>query len=130
MLLAAAPAVAPALSPSLDALRWRKRVIVMFAPSPGDPRLSEQRREARELTAGPDNRDLHLVVVADDRVEGVSDAAAELRRRFHVGPTAFRVLLVGKDGGVKLSEERSVPATRFAELIDAMPMRRDETRGR
>ncbi len=130
MPLAAAPAIAPVLSPKLEALRWRKRVMVVFAPSPDDPRLREQRREATVLAAGPDDRDLHLVVVAGDRVEGATDAAAELRRRFHMEPAAFRVLLVGKDGGVKLSEAQVVPAPRFAELIDAMPMRRDEMRGR
>ena len=130
MVVASPPAVAHAPAPSLAALRWRRRVMVIAAPSADDPRLQAQRREFSALTAGSDDRDLRLVTLVGDRVEGASEAASALRRRFHLAADAFRVLLIGKDGGVKLSEGAVTPATRFAQTIDAMPMRRDEARGR
>ena len=123
-------AVAPAAAPSLEALRWRKRVIVVVAPSAADARLQGQRRELETLVARADDGDLHLAFVAGAQVDGLAGSAAELRRRLHVPADAFSVVLVGKDGGVKLSEPGVTPAARFAELIDAMPMRRDEMRPR
>jgi hypothetical protein len=41
-------------------------------------------------------------------------------------PNDFAVLLVGKDGGVKLSSERPVLTENLSALIDTMPMRRRE----
>ena len=40
----------------------------------------------------------------------------------------FTCMLVGKDGGVKLSSDTPVPAERLSDVIDAMPMRRREMR--
>jgi hypothetical protein len=40
------------------------------------------------------------------------------------------VLLIGKDGGVKLRAEEPLPAAEFFALIDTMPMRRREMRER
>ena len=43
---------------------------------------------------------------------------------------AFRVRLVGKDGGVKLDRGEPVDIPTLFALIDAMPMRRAEMSGR
>jgi hypothetical protein len=43
---------------------------------------------------------------------------------------AFRVRLVGKDGGVKLDRGEPVDVPTLFALIDAMPMRRSEISGR
>jgi hypothetical protein len=75
-------------------------------------------------------RDLILIKVTGDTVRGASDRAADLRRRFGVRAGAFRVVLIGKDGGVKIEAAAPLPARRLFETIDAMPMRRDEMRRR
>ena len=120
----AAPAVvAPA--PPLAAFRWRRRVVLAFASSAEDPRLLDQRRVLLGLTEGVNERDLAFVAVAD-RTSGAADAAADLRRRFHVEPRAFAVILVGKDGHEALRRDRPIAAAELSAVIDAMPMRRDE----
>ena len=43
---------------------------------------------------------------------------------------AFEVLLIGKDGGVKLRRDKPVAAFEITALIDTMPMRQDEMRRR
>jgi hypothetical protein len=51
-----------------------------------------------------------------------------LRRRFSVAPDKFAVLLIGKDGGVKLRKSEPVERREFYALIDRMPMRIQEAR--
>lgn len=132
MPLPLAPQAAPAVvapAPTLAAFRWRRRVVLAFAPSAEDPRLLDQRRLLQGLTQGVNDRDLAFVAVTD-RTGGAADAPADLRRRFHVAREAFAVILVGKDGHEALRRDRPIPAAELSAVIDAMPMRRDEVRRR
>jgi hypothetical protein len=62
---------------------------------------------------------------ASDRI--ISEKAAEgIRSGFGVRSGRFQVLLIGKDGGVKLRSEQPVPVQDILGLIDSMPMRRQE----
>lgn len=115
-------------SATLAQLKDRRRVVVAFAADPSDPRLAAQRQAMAPLLGGPDDRDLTLAVVAGERVEGLDERAGELRRRFGVGPAAFAVLLIGKDGTVAVRSARPIAAARLAATIDAMPMRQTEMR--
>ena len=40
------------------------------------------------------------------------------------------MLLIGKDGGVKLRSAHPIPPEALFQTVDAMPMRRSEVRGR
>jgi hypothetical protein len=51
---------------------------------------------------------------------------ADVRRRFGVAAGSFRVVLLGKDGGVKLRSSEPLAVDRLDSLIDGMPMRRLE----
>ncbi|WP_426166630.1 DUF4174 domain-containing protein [Sandarakinorhabdus sp. DWP1-3-1] len=110
---------------SIDAARWNERLLIVFAPSRNAPMLVRQL-----AVAGPGTRerDLRLVVVAGDDVDGAADDAATLRRRFDARPGEFRALLIGKDGGIKLDERAPISTERLFATIDAMPMRRGEMR--
>jgi len=107
---------------SLDALRWEKRPLVVFAPAAGDPRLKRQLAAVEAARAGFDKRDMELVVVP-----GLMTAIQPgLRRRFDVGEDEFVVLLIGKDGGVKRRETKPVALGPVFKQIDGMPMRQRE----
>jgi hypothetical protein len=54
------------------------------------------------------------------------EAAISLRQRFGVRAAGPRVVLIGKDGGVKLDQAAFVPLADIFGLIDSMPMRRQE----
>ena len=56
------------------------------------------------------------------------EEAMTLRKRFDVSPESFTVILVGKDGGVKLKQKSRVMLKDIFDLIDAMPMRQEEMR--
>ena len=109
--LMAMPAVAQ--SPS------RQVVIVAL---PNDPRAEQQHAALANSAAALRERD---VVVQDFTPE----AARRERPELGVGSQAtFEVLLVGKDGGVKLRRQQPVAAAELTALIDTMPMRQDEMR--
>jgi hypothetical protein len=48
--------------------------------------------------------------------------------KYQVSNRDFTVLLIGKDGFVKLRSKEIISATRIYALVDAMPMRKDEMR--
>ncbi len=110
----------------LDVYRWKKRVVLVFAPTSVDPRLAAQRQAVKAIAGPADDRDLALVEVVGARATPEGLGGRTPRRRFHVAPGAFRVLLIGKDGGVKLDDSAVLSAARLAATIDAMPMRREE----
>ncbi|MCU0398062.1 MAG: DUF4174 domain-containing protein, partial [Cyclobacteriaceae bacterium] len=49
-------------------------------------------------------------------------------KQFGVTEEEFRVMLIGKDGGVKLNSQQPVTVNQIFELIDSMPMRQHEMR--
>ena len=96
--------------------------LVVVVGRPGDPRGAEQHASLAHDAAALRDRD---VVVQD-----ITPAAARRERpELGVRPSVvFEVLLVGKDGGVKLRREAPVAASEITALIDTMPMRQEEMR--
>lgn len=106
------------------------RLIVVFAPSRSDPQLLRQQALLRQAQRGMAERDVHVVEVVGDTVAGAHDYAAALRQRYAVPRGRFGVVLVGRDGGVKLRSAEAIVPRRIERTIDAMPMRRREMAAR
>jgi hypothetical protein len=125
-LIAAATSGAMAASGDpLAAHLWKSRVLVIAAPEPGDARLQAQREALASARSGVAERDLVVVEAI-----GSGKQAAALRQRLGLSEGAFHVVLVGKDGGPKLSSGEPIPPQNLFATIDAMPMRRDEMKRR
>jgi hypothetical protein len=116
-------AVALAASPTLAQMKWERRVLVVAAASGENAALAEQRRILANWKANSDDRDLTVVEVIGDRVQGAGDTAATIRRKYRL-PATFTAILIGKDGGEKLRSSKPFPAAVLEQTIDAMPMRR------
>lgn len=113
----------------LEKLRDRNRVLIIFAADGSDAKLQEQRRQASRDVGGYAERDLTVFeVVGDNAVRDgqplPTGTAAALRRA--VSGEAFSVVLIGKDGGVKLREREPIENAKLFATIDAMPMRQHE----
>lgn len=149
--------VSRAAMPDVDELRWDRRVVLIFAPTPDDPRLAEQgglaaaardRWSRTDLSGELADRRLLVATVLPEAGSAVSfdraspdpqqatawtidtAAAASLRERFGVGDLDFAVLLIGLDGGEKLRSDVPVDVEALFARIDAMPMRQAELRRR
>jgi len=122
-----------ALSASAQPLQryaWENRLVVVFADSALDPRLTEQRAILEDQT-GLAERDLVVIEVIGDTATAVfGDAAtfeaAALRTHYEVAEDGFTTLLIGKDTGVKLRQATPISSGVLYATIDAMPMRRRE----
>ena len=126
LLATASPAqTAPdaSLASTLKAARWRQRVLLICAPTATDAQLLAQRALLQPVRAGLTERDL---LVRELPWASLPAADQQYLRRLGGAPESFRVLLIGKDGGVKRRDTAPVtPAALFA-TIDGMPMRRQE----
>jgi hypothetical protein len=109
-------------------MHWKRRVLILSAPSASDPALVAQRRMLTGWGQGAADRDLTTVeVVGNDvrgDVRGASDDARHLRSRYRIPAAVFAAVLVGKDGTVAMRSAKPVDAADLQGTIDAMPMRR------
>ena len=109
-----------AAQPGLDDLLWVARPIVVFADTPNDPRFVTQ---MELLEAGKEalvERD--VVVLTDTDPDLKSDLRQKLR------PRGFMLVLLGKDGQVKLRKPLPWDVREISRAIDKMPMRQQELR--
>ena len=123
---------------TLAGLRDRARVLLFFAASSADTSLAAQLRILNAHTAELRDRDLVPLALPYRVAAGPASTAAQLshaeaevvRRRFHVAPGDFLVVLLGKDGNAKLRSRTPVPIAQLNQTIDSMPMRQGEMRER
>lgn len=127
--------IAQSEAKAMSEYRWKNRPLLVFAPAVGGAEFTRQLAIVQANTAGFRSRDMVVVVIKGDRVSmalgrGQGLGAEALRRRYSVSKNAFRAILIGKDGGAKISSSAPLSASRLFGTIDAMPMRRDEIRRR
>lgn len=113
-------------------MRDQFRPLLLFTG--GNAKLAEQQMtEIASHPAEARNRQILLVGVQGTakNIQTVLLSPAEQERtehRFGISPGQFTVVLLGKDGGEKLRSHLPIPWNKLRSTIDAMPMRRTETR--
>lgn len=127
----AAPAQTPSSPTTLAKLHDNFRPLLLFASSPDDPSLLAQLHKLKDSAPGLHERDVLLIAIpfhtpAPTDVSLTPADAAEARRRFHIAPTDFTVILLGKDGGEKLRSSKPLSFDKLRGAIDSMPMRKEE----
>ena len=105
---------------NLDDFLWVNRPIVVLADSPDDPRFLEQLRLLEERL--PDLKERDVVVITD------TDPSQKTNLRQALRPRGFMLVLIGKDGGIKLRKPSPWSVREISRVIDKMPMRRQEIR--
>lgn len=128
---ATAPAPAEAMQapafelPRVDALDsqpsdflWQSRPVVVFADTPDDPAFLGQMAALTGDATRLAGRD--VVVVTD------SDPAANSVWRRQLRPTGFSLVLIDKDGQVKIRRPSPWDVREISRAIDRLPLRRQE----
>lgn len=117
-LAAGAPALLDAAEVEPQQFLWTARPVVVFADTPDDPAFVEQvealRRDGRALST----RD--VVIVID------SDPQADTIWRQQLRPRGFSLVLIDKDGQVKIRRPSPWDAREVGRAIDRLPLRRQE----
>lgn len=99
---------------------WKKRPVVVFADSDQDPRFKEQMTLLTARLDALEARD--VVILTDTDPTNLSELREKLR------PRGFMMVLIGKDGGVKLRKPFPWDVREINRVIDKMPLRREELR--
>lgn len=114
--------------------QWKHRVLLVFAPASYNAAYLRQRLQFDKAPQGFRDRELLYVPVVDGETLQVrtqnldAESQKALREEFSIPSDSFAVLLIGKDGGVKLRRAEPVTADELFRLIDSMPMRQQEMR--
>lgn len=111
---------------SITGMQSRNRVLMVFAPSFHDNRLTAQRSVMARLAVEASRRDLLFVQIDPKTVIGASDKGNTLRRRYRVPATAYHAFLLDKDGRVLGDSTSLFDGPAIVRLIDATPARRSE----
>ena len=101
----------------LNQYLWKNRIILTFADDQDHPDLIRLKVEMKEDECEVLNRDLLHFHFSNDGKTGNLTTKSD---------RSFRILLIGKDGGIKFKSKRSVSLIQLFKLIDSMPMRQDE----
>ena len=114
--------------------QWKNRLILAFSPSAENPGYRTLEKEIAVRAEEFVDRDLlvfHILETGEIRLGETSlptGSGDYLRESFSILPGTFTVLLIGKDGDVKLRREAGVELDEILSLIDTMPMRQREMR--
>ncbi len=101
----------------LNQYLWKNRIILTFADDQDHLDLIRLKVEMKENECEVLNRYLLHFHFSNDGKTGNHITAND---------QSFRILLIGKDGGIKYESNQYVSLIQLFELIDSMPIRQDE----
>jgi hypothetical protein len=123
-----------ALPMDLTQFQWKNRLLFLFAPDAADPIFNKMQSEIAKQPHEVEDRDLVIFEILEQGLSRMDAApldrqtANSIREHFAVPQRLFTLILVGKDGGVKLKRSEKVDLADVLALIDSMPMRKNEMR--
>lgn len=112
----------------LGDFRWQYRILLLMDPH-GSPGCEEQLKSLSRHTEALRQRDMLLFVFDGKALLDQQRKKLPIGIREIPSPAFEGVILIGKDGGVKLKKKFPVSPEFIFERVDAMPMRRAEVKG-
>jgi hypothetical protein len=116
----------------LSQFQWKNRLLFLFAPNRSHPLFDVLQKSIATQQAEVADRDLVIFEILESGTSRMDTSdldpqvAQTLRDKFDVNPGRFALILVGKDGSVKLNRQEQTQLEDIFALIDAMPMRQKE----
>jgi hypothetical protein len=110
---------------------WKKRVVIISPNSRDNPSYKAFRKDWDSKNVETKERDMILVEIFESSECFTLDnpvskkSLRKLTDQFEFGKRPFEIILIGKDGNIKLRSSKSSSEDLFS-LIDSMPMRHRE----
>ena len=111
---------------SLEKYLWKNRILFLIHPQKENPQLNAQIRSFEGFEDEIQDRQLLVFVMNGNAITDIDGKPANLDPNQMIFASFTGVILIGKDGGIKLQEPFVVEPRRIFDLIDGMPMRRSE----
>lgn len=127
-LLSAPAAAPPGLAEVVRGSRWQHRLLLIGAPTASQAEFQRQKMLLAVEAKGLAERDFKLVEVRYDQL--TSADRQDWTQQLGQPLAGFRVVLIGKDGGVKRTETQPLAPADLFSTVDKMPMRRQEMGGK
>ncbi len=121
-----------ATAQNIEKYQWKNRIILLKENTIDSDRLTGQLQRLEADSKALAERDILIFIITGGSVYDTSKKRLDLNYESIVekhGLNDFQgLILIGKDGSLKLKECFIVDAKTIFELIDAMPMRMAETK--
>ena len=118
------------MAQNLDAYKWENRILLLKVSDFSSGELKEQLKTLQHHPVELRNRDILIFIVTDDAVLDTLKRKTVLKSRQIIEAYGLKdfqgLILIGKDGGVKMKERFVVRPKAIFSLIDSMPMRQAE----
>ena len=112
-------------SSPLEKYLWKNRVVVTFSPSKNNTErnyfLNSINRNLCEFNS---RNIIHIDLIFSENYQEVEKFESSFEN-LSLSASEFRLILIGKDGGIKLNS-RKISLEEIFSLIDTMPMRQEE----
>jgi len=122
---------------SLNTYRWKSRLVLLFTPTPDDPMFERQIRLLHGQNDEFEERNVvFMFITPDGKFENTGRFlkqadAQKMYSKFGAEQFQLEMVLVGLDGHEKFrAKNRITPPSVLLNLIDQMPMRAAEIRGK
>ena len=107
---------------TLNKYLWEKRIVLIFSKDKDISLYKEQKNQFSNLQDETNERDLVFIEIFKDK----NAKYESLQDKFNPNSSDFKIILIGKDGGIKLNSSTVVTHEKIFSLIDSMPMRQME----
>ena len=121
-----------AKSNPLPTFQWNKRILILVTPNTGNKKYVKQIEMIKNKLLGIKDRDIIVIKIIDQKLLGVSKEQSregdvlEILNLYNLNGNKFSILLIGKDGDEKVRSINPLSMCIFFDLIDSMPMRKNE----
>ena len=118
------------MAQNIDSFKWENRILLLKDSHFNSTKLQQQ---LKALLSNPEklqDRDILIFALTDEGVFDTLKSKTKLQSRQIIEEFGLKdfqgLILLGKDGGVKIKKSFVVSPTSIFNLIDSMPMRRAE----
>jgi len=116
----------------LSKYRWKNRLIISLISESGYSESQQQSKNRDIELNGWNERDLVLIELGPNniiKINGISKNnmnSENLKNYFSAEKYSYLSIILGKDGNEKLRSQKAISNKTIFELIDSMPMRKQE----
>ena len=112
-------------SSPLEDYIWKNRIIITFSPSKNNTDRRQFLNSIQKYLCEFNSRNIiHIDMLFNEKNHEI-EKFGSFFENLSLSPSEFRLILIGKDGWIKLNTRKTSLEEIFA-LIDTMPMRQEE----
>jgi len=121
------------MAQKLKDYKWKNRLVLVIGNNTNNTTYTQQLEVLENDNQGLNERRLKLFKVLPNKYQLEEELWVEgslIFEKYNANKDPFRIILIGLDGGIKLSQSTVISKKDLFDLIDSMPMRSSELRSK